>query len=160
MAKFEEHPEQPPQPIPVSEIAKEGVTAGDVQLQKAIAAAPDPQKDPFGYLIYVMEQGFGSVHQRLDQQGKLVADMAEKVYGPQAEAGHLPNTAQPGLAGLFNADTLNKFLDLAKEQFGGGPDRIYTDIGRRVVDGATDTAIKRIIRNVGGEAAGTITHVG
>jgi len=144
------------------QVPKEGVTAGDIALQKAAAAAPDPKTDPYGYLIYIMEQGFGSVHARLNQQGKLVADMAERVYGPQKEGSPAPARG-PGLAGLINDETINRALDLIKTQMAppiNPQDAIALDIGHRVLQGATDTAVRSIFRSVGKDAAGAITHVG
>ena len=156
---------EPAAPTPVESIPKEGITAGDLAMQNV----PDPQKDPFGYIVFVMEQGFGSVHRRLDQQGKLVADMADKVYGSGKEGGELakgaprPSSGPLGeLSAIINPETINRALDLAKSALAQAnpQDAMALQIGRRVIDGATDTAVRSIFRSVGKEAAGQITHVG
>lgn len=169
-------PKGPEQAAPVSQAVERGTPEGPQPQdgsQKEVGfispgatgprTPPDPQKDPYGYLIFIMEEGFGSVHQRLDQQGKVVADLAERVFGPQtASAGQAEPPAKKGLDGIINSDTINKFLDLAKSQLTqvDPRDQRALEIGYKILNGAEDTALKSVYRGIGKEVARDVTHIG
>ena len=78
-----------------------------------------------------------------------------QVAGEQAQA------MSQGPSGFLQGIDINKLLDLAKDALGGGGDpmeSLYRDMGKRLVDGALDTSVKKVIREVGGEAAIHVTH--
>ncbi len=152
-------PREPAPPTPIEQIPKEGVTAGDL----AMHAVPDPKSDPYGYLLFVLDGMNNGIQKRLDDQGKAIINMAEKVYGPQGSVGQAAQSGSPvGPAG-FNVGSIPQIIHDLKDMLGGGQDPMnayFAQMGKTFFDKTLETTMRSVTRQLGSQTAGSITHVG
>jgi hypothetical protein len=126
-------PEAPPEPVPPS------------------AQEPAPQKSPFEIFM----ERFDNIDKRLDQQGTAIVKLAELVTTPQP--------GQPAAAGAGDpGGWLGDIIKLLRSELGNSApenamDTLYRDVGEKVIGKTIDSAISRIVKSTGADAASHVT---
>jgi hypothetical protein len=142
--------------IAKEDIPKEGITAGDLKM--ANQAEPIPSELPNAAVSFpeaVMVE-FKNLSKRLDQQGELLIQLADKVIAPQNQ---IQTTGQPVTIMGVPVGNIGDLIQAIRGALGagGGGDDLYSRIGKQVVDGTIQSTVSRIIKSSAGEAAKHVT---
>jgi hypothetical protein len=129
------------------------VTGSTVQPEPEAPPPPSDQTPQPPTALEIMLARFDAIDKRLDQHATALVRLSEIAAGPGT------SIAQ-GAPGESGGDFFGNIIALLRQgltESGSGMDALYRDVGEKVIGSTIDSAVKRIVKSTGADAASHVT---